>query len=120
MAANLFDSPPRQQDYGATVPALVLAVPSSVPALSNVASILSPSVDIAVIAATAIRAAIRPYSMAVAHFLSAKILRICCIVGLRDFKLQFTRPSWHFRSAKPDRVGKECVSTCRSRWSPYH
>src|SRR3546814_4953761 len=70
MAANLFDSPPRQQDYGATVPALVLAVPSSVPALSNVASILSPSVDIAVIAATAIRAAIRPYSMAVAPFLS--------------------------------------------------
>src|SRR3546814_15774744 len=23
------------------------------------------------------------------------------------------------RSEKP-RVGKECVSTCRSRWSPYH
>src|SRR3546814_16508379 len=25
----------------------------------------------------------------------------------------------HFRSAER-RVGKECVSTCRSRWSPYH
>src|SRR3546814_16269749 len=34
----------------------------------------------------------------------------------------------HFGSALPEtpfrseerRVGKECVSTCRSRWSPYH
>src|SRR3546814_4656913 len=25
-----------------------------------------------------------------------------------------------FRSAEERRVGKECVSTCRSRWSPYH
>src|SRR3546814_2214963 len=28
-------------------------------------------------------------------------------------------PSLGFRSAER-RVGKECVSTCRSRWSPYH
>src|SRR3546814_13812082 len=31
----------------------------------------------------------------------------------------------HLRRARDDRseerrVGKECVSTCRSRWSPYH
>src|SRR3546814_19183664 len=28
----------------------------------------------------------------------------------------------HFREARSEerRVGKECVSTCRSRWSPYH
>src|SRR3546814_665442 len=26
---------------------------------------------------------------------------------------------WNFRSEER-RVGKECVSTCRSRWSPYH
>src|SRR3546814_12158683 len=26
---------------------------------------------------------------------------------------------FHFRSEER-RVGKECVSTCRSRWSPYH
>src|SRR3546814_2156809 len=26
---------------------------------------------------------------------------------------------WLFRSEER-RVGKECVSTCRSRWSPYH
>src|SRR3546814_13684235 len=35
-------------------------------------------------------------------------------------------PVWIFHGAKDDvrseerRVGKECVSTCRSRWSPYH
>src|SRR3546814_2613966 len=28
-------------------------------------------------------------------------------------------PSAHERSEER-RVGKECVSTCRSRWSPYH
>src|SRR3546814_5663377 len=27
--------------------------------------------------------------------------------------------SWYARSEER-RVGKECVSTCRSRWSPYH
>ena len=26
---------------------------------------------------------------------------------------------WSIRSEER-RVGKECVSTCRSRWSPYH
>src|SRR3546814_12370552 len=28
-------------------------------------------------------------------------------------------PSFPYRS-EARRVGKECVSTCRSRWSPYH
>src|SRR3546814_12120501 len=28
-------------------------------------------------------------------------------------------PDWKGRSEER-RVGKECVSTCRSRWSPYH
>src|SRR3546814_7024939 len=27
------------------------------------------------------------------------------------------RPTWR---SEERRVGKECVSTCRSRWSPYH
>src|SRR3546814_15491397 len=26
----------------------------------------------------------------------------------------------HFVRSEERRVGKECVSTCRSRWSPYH
>src|SRR3546814_11758101 len=29
-------------------------------------------------------------------------------------------PEQQFRRSEERRVGKECVSTCRSRWSPYH
>src|SRR3546814_13662845 len=29
-------------------------------------------------------------------------------------------PSFTVRRSEERRVGKECVSTCRSRWSPYH
>src|SRR3546814_5287991 len=29
-------------------------------------------------------------------------------------------PQEHPRRSEERRVGKECVSTCRSRWSPYH
>src|SRR3546814_20764667 len=28
--------------------------------------------------------------------------------------------AWRRLSSEERRVGKECVSTCRSRWSPYH
>src|SRR3546814_15927326 len=28
--------------------------------------------------------------------------------------------SWDDLRSEARRVGKECVSTCRSRWSPYH
>src|SRR3546814_4496716 len=30
------------------------------------------------------------------------------------------RPPGHGLRSEERRVGKECVSTCRSRWSPYH
>src|SRR3546814_13218331 len=30
------------------------------------------------------------------------------------------RKDTHFLRSDERRVGKECVSTCRSRWSPYH
>src|SRR3546814_2326107 len=31
------------------------------------------------------------------------------------------KPNWgRARRSEERRVGKECVSTCRSRWSPYH
>src|SRR3546814_3492604 len=34
---------------------------------------------------------------------------------------QRERDSWRIeRRSEERRVGKECVSTCRSRWSPYH
>src|SRR3546814_14195359 len=29
-------------------------------------------------------------------------------------------PGQYARRSEERRVGKECVSTCRSRWSPYH
>src|SRR3546814_14290925 len=29
-------------------------------------------------------------------------------------------PTQAFERSEERRVGKECVSTCRSRWSPYH
>src|SRR3546814_3104168 len=29
-------------------------------------------------------------------------------------------PTLHPARSEERRVGKECVSTCRSRWSPYH
>src|SRR3546814_3110659 len=28
--------------------------------------------------------------------------------------------TWPWQRSEERRVGKECVSTCRSRWSPYH
>src|SRR3546814_17952171 len=30
------------------------------------------------------------------------------------------RPEWMILRSAERRVGKECVSTCRSRWTPYH
>ena len=31
-----------------------------------------------------------------------------------------TKDMVDYRRSEERRVGKECVSTCRSRWSPYH
>src|SRR3546814_15368267 len=58
--------------------------------------------------------------------------RICRVAGARavivdndqspprvDQRGQFRLPVMKRRSEER-RVGKECVSTCRSRWSPYH
>src|SRR3546814_15117337 len=36
-----------------------------------------------------------------------------------DFRIGGDRAFYDVRSEER-RVGKECVSTCRSRWSPYH
>src|SRR3546814_2989407 len=45
------------------------------------------------------------------------------IIDYLDEKTGGTRGYWpQDRAARSEerRVGKECVSTCRSRWSPYH
>src|SRR3546814_3090796 len=36
------------------------------------------------------------------------------------FSSRTTRSWMRGRRSEERRVGKECVSTCRSRWSPYH
>src|SRR3546814_4807345 len=54
-----------------------------------------------------------------------------CSSDLRSLQWSLARSAWRQRRCPflngeaPDRseerrVGKECVSTCRSRWSPYH
>src|SRR3546814_14490482 len=40
----------------------------------------------------------------------AHLFELRCVVGLQLLQLR----------SEERRVGKECVSTCRSRWSPYH
>src|SRR3546814_11313196 len=41
------------------------------------------------------------------------------ITSIADASGGFTATR-HLRRSEERRVGKECVSTCRSRWSPYH
>src|SRR3546814_19432873 len=45
-------------------------------------------------------------------------MEVMAEASLRNHKLTaFERGGWR---SEERRVGKECVSTCRSRWSPYH
>src|SRR3546814_12888190 len=37
-----------------------------------------------------------------------------------EIKEQFRLSLVEMKRSEERRVGKECVSTCRSRWSPYH
>src|SRR3546814_20431198 len=43
-------------------------------------------------------------------------------IGRRVLAVAFPEPRAEMASTRSEgrRVGKECVSTCRSRWSPYH
>src|SRR3546814_4094669 len=48
------------------------------------------------------------------------LLTACSKVNQENYsKLSAGMPKAEVRSEER-RVGKECVSTCRSRWSPYH
>src|SRR3546814_18381945 len=38
----------------------------------------------------------------------------------RRVQAALTREITHIERSEERRVGKECVSTCRSRWSPFH
>src|SRR3546814_3317605 len=58
--------------------------------------------------------------------IAAKVIRISQSSYLipRPFRIRRRHHEIHFsqiaRRSEERRVGKECVSTCRSRWSPYH
>src|SRR3546814_15558709 len=42
------------------------------------------------------------------------------LIDLRKSGVEVARLLKLLRRSEERRVGKECVSTCRSRWSPYH
>src|SRR3546814_3386529 len=51
------------------------------------------------------------------HDVSTARLPDCCVAAT---KRRFASHSVNGKRSEERRVGKECVSTCRSRWSPYH
>src|SRR3546814_6726347 len=47
----------------------------------------------------------------------ADLVALLLCIGAFAKSAQFGLHTWR---SEERRVGKECVSTCRSRWSPYH
>src|SRR3546814_2456515 len=43
-----------------------------------------------------------------------------CVSPAANHAARSRRQAGKSRRSEERRVGKECVSTCRSRWSPYH
>src|SRR3546814_5694229 len=50
---------------------------------------------------------------------SSDLSMLSALIGLSTMYIVFADCITRHRSEER-RVGKECVSTCRSRWSPYH
>src|SRR3546814_7568519 len=42
------------------------------------------------------------------------------VTTLSTLGVSWDKLQWLVARSEERRVGKECVSTCRSRWSPYH
>src|SRR3546814_4072373 len=53
------------------------------------------------------------FAVVVLYVLGASIPNMILVLAI-------TRIPIYLRRSEERRVGKECVSTCRSRWSPYH
>src|SRR3546814_5556591 len=47
-------------------------------------------------------------------------LHLADLALLRRIRLRYDGAAEAVMRSEERRVGKECVSTCRSRWSPYH
>src|SRR3546814_1797310 len=58
-------------------------------------------------------------SLAVCHFHPFGGVR-CLSTSRKQWICSAFRSTPSGRRSEERRVGKECVSTCRSRWSPYH
>src|SRR3546814_2664413 len=61
-----------------------------------------------------------PHALRWAHASPPILLRIRASEGLEGSAAPASTVRGVARRSEERRVGKECVSTCRSRWSPYH
>src|SRR3546814_13350170 len=52
--------------------------------------------------------------------LSGLVVSVSGMFFLNRFQMRVERETESFGRSEERRVGKECVSTCRSRWSPDH
>src|SRR3546814_10866032 len=60
----------------------------------------------------------KPWLAALGDKLAFRARRMGEVYQYHRFSLE---PAWgNLARSEERRVGKECVSTCRSRWSPYH
>src|SRR3546814_14775304 len=99
-----------------------------------VADDITPA-DIILLSQLHVAAFVTEYGGPLSHTaILARSLGIPAIVGLRDARRMLREgelviidgEAGHVLATPDDirseerRVGKECVSTCRSRWSPYH
>src|SRR3546814_12150167 len=62
----------------------------------------------------------RDVRLAPRQFLILLLLIYCWLTTLGADFPQEALDKWDWVRSEERRVGKECVSTCRSRWSPYH
>src|SRR3546814_17541184 len=61
-----------------------------------------------------------PSQKALGKYLFVVVALFVFQVFIGGFTAHYTLEGQAFYRSAERRVGKECVSTCRSRWSPYH
>src|SRR3546814_13472109 len=71
------------------------------------------------VASPAVKSAVSSLAEQVSDFAARRMVRETIRQALDSLHDDLDTPIDAIRSEER-RVGKECVSTCRSRWSPYH